>query len=113
MRRLKKRVAPVVGGRFLYIYCLWVSGSFKGKGHGKALLEYCIDDAKKRGKSGVCAISSKEKKPFLSEKKFMQKFGFETVDTIAMNMNFWRSHSMEKDRTSLKQQEGKALRVPH
>ncbi len=79
---LEKAWAPVVGGRFLYIYCLWVSGSFKGKGHGKALLEYCIDDAKKRGKSGVCAISSKEKKPFLSEKKFMQKFGFETVDTI-------------------------------
>lgn len=58
-------------------------GKFKGKGHGKELLEYCISDAKKRGKSGVCVISSKKKKPFLSDRKFMEKFGFETVDTIS------------------------------
>jgi ribosomal protein S18 acetylase RimI-like enzyme len=73
---------PVVGDRYIYIYCLWVSGSFKGKGYGRELLAYCIADAKEQNKSGVCIISSKKKKPFLSEKKFMQKFGFETVDTI-------------------------------
>lgn len=73
---------PVQGENYMYIYCLWVSGSFKGKGYGKALLEFCIDDAKKQGKSGVCIISSKKKKPFLSEKKFLVKYGFEIVDTI-------------------------------
>ncbi|MEI7883811.1 MAG: N-acetyltransferase [Clostridia bacterium] len=73
---------PVLGDNYLYIYCLWISGSFKGKGHGKELLEYCIDDAKRQNKSGVCIISSKKKKPFLSDKKFMQKFNFQTVDTI-------------------------------
>ena len=73
---------PVCGSNYLYIYCLWVSGSFKGKGHGKSLLEYCVADAKNRGKSGVCAISSKKKSPFLSDKKFMQKYGFVTVDTL-------------------------------
>lgn len=71
---------PVVGANYMYIYCLWVSGSFKNKGHGKELLESCIADAKAQNKSGVCVISSKKKKPFLSDKKFMQKFGFETVD---------------------------------
>ncbi|MDR0880115.1 MAG: GNAT family N-acetyltransferase, partial [Clostridioides sp.] len=73
---------PVVGDNYIYIYCLWVSGSFKGKGHGRKLLEYCISEAQSCGKSGVCVISSKKKKPFLTEKKFMVKHGFEVVDTI-------------------------------
>lgn len=73
---------PVVGENYLYIYCLWVSGSFKGKGYAKALLEYCLNDARVQGKSGVCVLSSQKKKPFLSEKQFMVKYGFELVDTV-------------------------------
>ena len=79
---LEKAWVPVIGDNYVYIYCLWVSGSFKGKGYGKALLNYCIEDAKKQGRSGVCIISSTKKKPFLSDKKFIQEFGFKTVDTI-------------------------------
>lgn len=79
---LEKAWVPVLGDNYIYIYCIWVSGSFKGKGYGKALLEYCIEDVKSQGKSGVCIISSDKKKPFLSEKKFMMKYGFKTVDTI-------------------------------
>ncbi|MFA9422843.1 MAG: GNAT family N-acetyltransferase [Sedimentibacter sp.] len=73
---------PVNGKNYIYIYCLWVSGSFKGKGYAKSLVEYCIADARKQGKSGVCILSSKKKKPFLSEKRFMLKYGFEVVDNI-------------------------------
>lgn len=73
---------PVLGENFIYIYCLWVSGSFKGKGYGKELLEHCIHDARAHGKSGVCILSSKKKKPFLSDSSFMKSFGFKTVDTI-------------------------------
>lgn len=73
---------PVEGENYLYIYCLWVSGKFKGKGHAKALLTYCLEDAKKQEKSGVCILSSKKKKPFLSDKKFMVKNGFEVVDSV-------------------------------
>lgn len=72
---------PVCGENFLYIYCLWVSGSFKGKGHAKALLEYCIEDARAQGKSGVCVLSSKKKKPFLTDKGFMLHYDFEVADT--------------------------------
>ena len=72
---------PVLGDNYLYIYCLWVAGSFKGKGHGAALLDYCIEDAKARGKSGVCVLSARKKKPFMADKKFFMKYGFETVDT--------------------------------
>lgn len=80
---LEKAWVPVVGENYIYIYCLWVSGSFKESGHGKSLLEYCVADAQKQGRSGVCIISSKKKKPFLSDKKFMERFGFKTVDTIS------------------------------
>lgn len=79
---LEKAWVPIIGDNYIYIYCLWVSGSYKGKGYAKELLDYCIADAKNQDKAGVCIISSKKKKPFLSEKKFMQKFGFETVDTF-------------------------------
>lgn len=79
---LEKAWVPVSGENYLYIYCLWVAGSFKGKGYGKELLNYCIDQAKREGKAGVCVLSSKKKKPFLSEKKFMLKYGFEVVDSV-------------------------------
>lgn len=73
---------PIEGKNYLYIYCLWVSGSFSGHGYGKELLEYCISDAKSQNKSGICVLSSKKKKPYLTDKKFMIQFGFETVDRI-------------------------------
>ena len=57
-------------------------GSFKGKGIGKELLEYAIEDAKKKKMSGVCTIVTKKKKPFIGDKKFFEHFGFKVVDTI-------------------------------
>ena len=74
--------APVIGKNYEYIYCLWVAGSFKGKGIGKELLEYAIEDAKKLGKDGICTIVTKKKKPFIGDKKFFEHFGFEVVDSI-------------------------------
>ena len=79
---LEKAWVPIEGSGFLYIYCLWVSGKFKGHGYGKQLLEYVINDAKKKGKQGVCVISSKKKKSYLADKKFFLKYGFEVVDQI-------------------------------
>lgn len=32
---------PITGDNYYYIYCLWVSGSPKGNGYGRALMEYC------------------------------------------------------------------------
>lgn len=74
--------APINGKNYEYIYCLWVAGSFKGKGIGKELLEYAIKDAKEKKMSGLCTLTSKKKKPFLGEKKFFEHFGFKVVDTI-------------------------------
>ncbi len=79
---LEKAWVPISGKDYLYIYCLWVAGSFKANGYGKKLLEDAIADAKKKGKNGLCTISSKKKKPFISEKAFFLKHGFKVVDTI-------------------------------
>ena len=73
---------PVDGDNYEYIYCLWVAGSFKGKGIGKELLEYAINDAKSKKKSGICTIVAQKKKPFIGDKKFFEHFGFKVVDSI-------------------------------
>ena len=73
---------PIIGKNYEYIYCLWVAGSFKGKGFAKELLEYAIEDSKKKGMSGICVLTSKKKKPFLGEKKFFEHYGFKVVDAI-------------------------------
>lgn len=72
---------PIVGDNYYYIYCLWVLGDFKGKGYGKALMEYCLADAKENGKSGVCILGANKQKSWLSDQSFAKKFGFEVVDT--------------------------------
>lgn len=72
---------PITGDNYYYIYCLWVSGSYKGKGYGKSLMEYCLADAKRNGKSGVCMLGAKKQKSWLSDQSFAKKFGFEVVDT--------------------------------
>ena len=73
---------PISGKNYEYIYCLWVAGSFKGKGIGKELLEYCINDAKNKNKSGICTLVSTKKKPFIGDKKFFEHFGFKVIDTV-------------------------------
>ena len=73
---------PINGKNYEYIYCLWVAGSFKGKGIARELLEYAIKDAKDKKKSGICTLVSQKKKPFLGEKKFFEHFGFKVVDSI-------------------------------
>ena len=73
---------PVDGKNYMYIYCLWVSGSFKGKGIGKELLEYAIEDAKNKKMNGICTIVTKKKKPFIGDKKFFEHFNFKVVDEV-------------------------------
>lgn len=71
---------PILGNNYYYVYCLWVSGTFRGKGYGKLLMEYCLADAKAKGKSGICMLGAKKQKSWLSDQSFAKKFGFEVVD---------------------------------
>lgn len=72
---------PVLGDNFLYVYCLWADGPYKGKGHGKALMERCIADAKAKGKSGICMLGAAKQKAWLTDQEFAKGFGFKAVDS--------------------------------
>jgi len=44
-------------------------------------MEACISDSRVKGKKGLVILSSKKKRGFLSEQKYLQYKGFETIDT--------------------------------
>ena len=71
---------PIDAGGYMFIDCFWVSGSFKGKGYGKQLLAECEADALSQGMKGVTLIVGNKKKPYLSDKAFMLKHGYEVCD---------------------------------
>lgn len=72
---------PVIGENYIYLYCLWVDREHAGQGYGKVLMESCLNDAKAKGRSGVCMLGAKRQKSWLSDQAFAKKFGFEVVDT--------------------------------
>ncbi|TBR44828.1 GNAT family N-acetyltransferase [Marinomonas agarivorans] len=78
---------PIEGKNFMVINCFWVSGQFKGKGFGKALLRQCIEDAKKM--DGIVAISSDKKRPFMTDPKFLKYHGFEIIDEAPPFFKLW------------------------
>ena len=44
-------------------------------------MEYCLNDAKAKGKSGICMLGAKKQKAWLSDQSFEKKFGFKVFDT--------------------------------
>ena len=72
---------PMEAPGYLYINCLWVSGSMKGHGYSNDLLDECIRDAKNQGRKGLCILSSeKKKKEFLADPKYLAYKGFAPAD---------------------------------
>ena len=85
---------PIKGKNYLIINCLWVSGRFKEKGIASRLLEECVEHAKNEKLDGVAVVSSKKKKPFLTDKSFFIKYGFKVIDAappyfelLGLNLN--------------------------
>ncbi len=78
---------PINAPGYVYIDCLWVSGSLKGHGYSNDLLQACIDDAKSQGRAGLCVLSSAKKKPFLSDPKYLIYKGFFLADESDCGIN--------------------------
>lgn len=72
--------APIHAPNYLLINCFWVSGKYKGQGHGKALLEAALQDAIQNGKDGLVTVAGKSKFHFMSDAKWLLKHGFEIVE---------------------------------
>ena len=80
---------PVDANNYLVINCFWVSGKYKGQGLGKQLYNECLKETRVRNKDGIVVVTGKKKQPFMSEKKFFQKQGFELFDTAEPYFELW------------------------
>ncbi len=80
---------PIKADEYMYIDCLWVSGSFKGHGYSTDLLNACIDDSKEKNKAGICILSASKKMPFLSDPKFLEHKGFKVCDESDNGIQLW------------------------
>ena len=80
---------PIEAEGYMYIDCLWVSGSLKGHGYSSDLLGACVEDSKKKGKKGRCILSSAKKKPFLADPKYLKHKGFSLCDEADNGIQLW------------------------
>lgn len=78
---------PVIGDNYYYLYCLWVLGSPRGNGYGKALIEYCIADAKEKGRSGICMLGAKKQKSWLSDQSLQRNLVLRWLTLLITDMN--------------------------
>ncbi|MBQ3717854.1 MAG: YoaP domain-containing protein [Methanomicrobium sp.] len=80
---------PIIAEGYMYIDCLWVSGSFKGHGYSNDLLGECIRDSREKGKKGLCILSAAKKKPFLADPKYLKHKGFAVGDESDSGIQLW------------------------
>ena len=80
---------PIIAPDYMYINCLWVSGSLKGHGYSDDLISECIRDSKERGKRGLCILAAAKKKPFLADPKYLKFKGFEVCDEADNGIQLW------------------------
>ena len=79
---------PIEADGWLYINCLWVSGSMKGHGYANDLLAACIRDATAQGRNGVCILCAEgRKREFLADPKFLTYKGFRVADSSDCGIN--------------------------
>ena len=80
---------PIEADGYMYIDCLWVSGSFKGHGYSTDLLTACIRESKEKGKKGLCILCAAKKKTFLADPKFLKYKGFAVCDEADNGIQLW------------------------
>lgn len=80
---------PIEADGYIYIDCMWVSGSLKGHGYSTDLLNECISDSKSKGKIGLCILSTEKKKPFLADPKYLKHKGFSVCDEADNGIQLW------------------------
>jgi GNAT superfamily N-acetyltransferase len=73
---------PVTAPNTMMIGCFWVSGRYKRKGHGKALLQEAVEAAKRLGKDGLVTVVGTKKFHFMSDTRWLLRQGFEICESI-------------------------------
>lgn len=85
----EKAWVPIDADGYMYIDCLWVSGSFKGHGYSTELLAACIEDSRAKGKKGLCILCAAKKRPFLADPRFLKHKGFDVCDEADNGIQLW------------------------
>ncbi|MBR5258618.1 MAG: YoaP domain-containing protein [Clostridia bacterium] len=80
---------PIDADGWMYIDCLWVSGSFKGHGYSNDLLSACVSDSRAQGKKGLCVLAATKKLPFLADPKYLKHKGFSVCDEADNGIQLW------------------------
>ncbi|MBQ6374450.1 MAG: YoaP domain-containing protein [Clostridia bacterium] len=80
---------PIDADGYMYIDCLWVSGSLKGHGYSSDLLDRCICDSRDKGRKGLCILCAAKKKPFLADPGFLKHKGFSVCDEADNGIQLW------------------------
>ena len=101
---------PIEAEGWLYIDCLWVSGSFKGHGYSSDLLAACIADGRAQGKKGLCILATAKKRPFLADPKYLAHKGFTVCDEADNGIQLWH---LPFDRDAAKPAFKACARHPH
>lgn len=102
---------PIIGDNYYYIYCLWVTGNAKGNGYGKSLMEYCLADAKEKGKSGACMLGSKNKNHGFPTSPLRRSSVLKWLILLKMDMNCLHFLLTEQRRDSHNMLKSKKLKV--
>lgn len=71
---------PVNANGYMFIHCIWVGfkSEFKGRGYASALIDECIQEAKKANMLGVAVVTRKGS--FMADERVFLKMGFEIAD---------------------------------
>jgi GNAT superfamily N-acetyltransferase len=88
---------PVAAPGYLALGCFWVSGRYKGHGHGKALLQSVVDDARRQGKSGLVTVVGTRKYHFMSDGKWLLGHGLEVRETLPSGFSLISLELGERD----------------
>ena len=103
---LEKAWVPIMGGNYYYLYCLWVLGSPRGNGYGSSLMEYCIADAKEKGKSGICMLEQKNRRIGFQTNHLQRSSALRWLTLPIMDMNCLLFLLMGQPRNSLQMLKG-------
>lgn len=85
----EKAWVPIEAEGYVYIDCLWVSGSFKGHGYSNDLLDACSADSKSNGCKGLCILSSAKKRAYMADPDYLKHKGFEVCDEADNGVQLW------------------------
>jgi len=95
----------------MMIGCFWVSGKYKKNGHGKALLQKAVTEARRTGKDGLVTVAGTKKFHFMSDSKWLIRQGFKVCENIAsgfslLSMDFNKTNNKPHFNDSVKRGTG-------